>query len=90
MKSVVATGRFKKDIKRYSNRPEKMKKLFDIVSKLAAGTTLPKENKVHMLSGEYRGFMECHIENDLLLVWLDEANEIIKLVRFGTHSELFK
>lgn len=34
--------------------------------------------------------MECHVKNDLLLIWLDETENIIKLVRLGTHSELFK
>lgn len=35
------------------------------------------------------GYMECHIENDLLLIWLDETADVMKLVRFGSHSELF-
>ena len=43
-----------------------------------------------MLVGEYSGHMECHIENDTLLIWLDKTANIIKLVRFGTHSELFR
>ncbi len=32
--------------------------------------------------------MPCR--EDLLLIWFDEQEEIIKLVRFGSHSELFK
>lgn len=42
-----------------------------------------------MLSGDYSGYMECHIENDFLLIWIDETTEIVKLVRIGSHSELF-
>ncbi len=42
-----------------------------------------------MLIGEYAGHMECHIKGDYLLIWLDEANNIVKLVRLGSHSELF-
>ena len=34
--------------------------------------------------------MECHIENDTLLIWLDKTENLIKLVRLGTHSELFR
>lgn len=37
-----------------------------------------------------KGFMECHIENDFLIIWFDEDIDIIKLVRLGSHSELFK
>jgi len=51
---------------------------------------IPAEYRPHFLSGKYRGFMECHVEGDLLLIWLNEAGDVIDLVRFGTHSELFK
>ncbi len=90
MKQIVATGQFKKDIKKYSNRQDKLKKLYEIINILATGETIPHKNRAHMLAGEYKGFMECHIENDLLLIWYDECEDIVKLVRFGTHSELFK
>ncbi|MBD5170857.1 MAG: hypothetical protein HDT07_02470 [Bacteroidales bacterium] len=32
---------------------------------------------------------EYHVENDTLLIWWDKESDIIKLVMFGTHSELF-
>ena len=34
--------------------------------------------------------MECHIESDFLLIWIDEQNGIVELVRLGSHSELSK
>ena len=68
MKVIVASGKFKKDLKRYRS----------------------KHYKPHMLVGEYSGHMECHIENDTLLIWLDKTDNLIKLIRFGSHSELFK
>ena len=33
--------------------------------------------------------MECHIGSDFLLIWIDEKEDVIKLVRLGSHSELF-
>lgn len=42
-----------------------------------------------MLLGDYAGCMECHIGGAFLLVWIDEAANIVKLVRVGSHSELF-
>lgn len=33
--------------------------------------------------------MECHVESDTLLIWWDKDTGVIKLVRFGSHSELF-
>ena len=34
--------------------------------------------------------MECHMENDFLLIWFDKETDTIKQVRLGSHSELFK
>ena len=90
MKVVVASGRFKKDLKRYRHKPETLEKLYEVVGILERGESLPKHYKAHMLIGEYSGHLECHIENDTLLIWLDETENIIKLVRLGTHSELFR
>ena len=90
MKVVVASGRFKKDLKRYRHKPETLEKLYEVVGILEKGESLPKHYKAHMLIGEYSGHLECHIENDTLLIWLDKTENLIKLVRLGTHSELFK
>lgn len=46
--------------------------------------------KPHKLSGEYNDCTECHVLNDFLLIWIDEARKQIKLVRLGSHSVLFK
>ena len=52
--------------------------------------SLPTELKAHFLKGEYKDCLECHIEGDFLLIWFDKSNEIIELLRLGSHSELFK
>lgn len=90
MKTIVASGRFRKDIKKYSNKAETMKKLYEIIKILEEGRAIPQRHKPHSLIGDYKGFMECHVENDTLLIWLDESSDTIKLVRFGSHSELFR
>ncbi|MDE6265280.1 MAG: type II toxin-antitoxin system YafQ family toxin [Paramuribaculum sp.] len=38
---------------------------------------------------DYAGCMECHIQGDFLLIWIDEETDDIDLVRLGSHSELF-
>jgi mRNA interferase YafQ len=50
---------------------------------------LPEELKPHKLKGQYNGCMECHIEGDFLLIWLDDINDVIEILRLGSHSELF-
>lgn len=90
MKIIKLTSQFKKDLKRYQNDQRKIDSLGRVIKLLRDTGTLPNEYKPHLLIGNYKGFMECHIENDFLLIWLDEEAEIIKLVRLGSHSELFK
>ena len=89
MKTLKITTQFKKDLKRYKNRPKVIEKLEFILGLLQNKLPIPEENKPHPLTGNYRGHMECHVENDTLLIWWDKESDIIKLVRFGTHSELF-
>lgn len=89
MKEIVTSSKFRKDLKRYQKNTDKLNKLFKIVQLLEKGLPIPEKNKPHLLKGSYNGYMECHIENDFLLIWFDESSNIIKLVRLGTHSELF-
>ena len=89
MKTLKITTQFKKDLKRYKNRPKVIEKLEFILGLLQNELPIPEENKPHPRTGNYRGHMECHVENDTLLIWWDKESDIIKLVRFGTHSELF-
>ena len=89
MNEIKLTSQFKKDLKRYKHKAEVIDKLETILNLLAEGLPVPEENRPHLLSGNYKGYMECHVESDTLLIWWDKETGIIKLVRFGTHSELF-
>lgn len=89
MKELKLTKQFKKDLKRVQNDPQKIESLKKVLEILGAGESLPSEYKPHMLVGNYKGYMECHVENDTLLIWFDVSEELIKLIRFGSHSELF-
>lgn len=50
---------------------------------------LPEKYKDHELTGNFKGIRECHIKPDLLLMY-QRSGETIKLIRLGTHSELFR
>jgi mRNA interferase YafQ len=78
MKEVRKTSQFKKDYKRFSKDLNKVKLLFSIVEKLAKGEDIPSEFKPHQLKGEWKDFMECHVEDDYLLIWYDKEENIIK------------
>ena len=84
------TGQFKKDLKRYQNKPKRIENLMMVLTFLKETGSVPEQYYPHILKGEYSGFMECHIENDFLLIWIDEESNQIRLTRLGSHSELFK
>jgi len=51
---------------------------------------VPAKNKPHKLTGNYKGFLECHIQPDWLLIWFqNDTQKVIQLTRTGTHSDLF-
>lgn len=89
MKKLKPSTQYKKDVKRILNNPRKLKALQEIVDKLKNETPIPAKNKPHMLTGNYAGYMECHIEGDFLLIWFDPDMDEIDLIRLGSHSELF-
>lgn len=89
MNTLKLTSQFKKDLKRYKHKPEVIDKLEEILKLLVNNLPIPEVNRPHVLTGNYRGYIECHVESDTLLIWWDKKAGIIKLVRFGTHSELF-
>ena len=67
--------------------PELFRKALAI---LAETGNLPKEYKPHLLKGNYKGCMECHLAPDWLLVWKQNDNELVLLlVDIGSHSDIF-
>jgi len=88
MKKLRPTSQFKRDFKKYRHNPEKVEAFKKVADMLINETPLPAEYKAHYLKGEYKGCLECHIDSDYLLVWID--GDVIDLVRIGSHSELFK
>lgn len=90
MKKLHVTTQYKKDYKRFRNNPSKVRKLMAILNMLQAEIPIPAEYYPHMLTGNFAGYMECHIEGDFLLIWFDREADMIDLVRLGSHSELFK
>jgi len=90
MKTLKYSGSFKKDLKRYKNNSRKIVELEKVLHFLEETGMVPTEYDPHYLKGNYAGCMECHIEDDYLLIWIDENIDLIRLIRLGSHSELFK
>jgi mRNA interferase YafQ len=83
------TTQFKKDLKRIRHNPKRIADVKKVLKFLETTGSIPNEYLPHKLEGVYKDCMECHIDNDLLLIWLDIKNNLVKLIRLGSHSELF-
>ncbi len=91
MLDIVASNRFKKDLKQIIKRGYNIELLNQVVSQLASNKPLEEKYKDHPLIGDYVRFRECHITPDWLLIYQIQENELILfLSRTGTHSDLFK
>ena len=88
MKTLVVTAQFKRDLKLCNRRHYDIAKLQRILDILAAGQTIPPQNKDHPLIGNWIPKRECHIAPDWLLIYETDATEV-RLARTGTHSDLF-
>ena len=90
MLEVMATARFKKDMKLVLKRGLNAQRLWDVVTLLRQQLPLPDQYRDHSLTGDYAGFRECHIQPDWLLVYRVQQDVLIlTLARTGTHSDLF-
>ncbi|MDE5818364.1 MAG: type II toxin-antitoxin system YafQ family toxin [Lachnospiraceae bacterium] len=90
MLDIVPSNQFKKDLRLAKKRGCKMDNLRKVIDILAHEQKLDAKYHDHELTGNYKGFRECHVEPDWLLVYRinQDALEIF-LFRTGTHSDLF-
>ena len=88
--SIQYTNKFKKDVKRCQKRGYDLDLLREAVDILSNTGTLPPKYKTHRLIGNYQGRLECHIQPDWLLVWIqNDKDRILLFTDTGTHSDLF-
>lgn len=87
--TLKQTSQFKKDLKAVKFDEHKLDELQKVLEYLGHTGVVPAEYLPHSLKGQYKNCMECHIEDDFLLIWKDPEHNLIRLVRLGTHSKLF-
>lgn len=84
-------GQFLRDLKLAKRRRLNMRDLIEVTDMLQEGRQLPEKCRDHLLTGNYKGFRECHINPDWLLIYKKkETIKVVSLYRTGTHSDLFK
>ena len=87
--TLKQSSQFKKDLKAVKFDEHKLDELQKVLEHLRHKGVVPAEYLPHSLKGQYKNFMECHIEDDFLLIWKDPELNVIRLVRLGSHSKLF-
>ena len=88
---LVETSLFKKTRKLAKKRGFDLSLLYEPITLLAKGESLPPKYRDHQLKGRLSAFRECHIKGDWLLIYrIIEDKLILSLHSTGTHADLFE
>ena len=89
MLTVKFTTAYKKSYKLMKMRGKNLSLLEEVIDTLRQGKALEERFRDHELKGNLKGFRECHIQPDWLLIYRIE-NDILSLtlVDTGSHSDL--
>jgi mRNA interferase YafQ len=88
MKTFRFSSAYRKDLRRVTRRSYDLTLLAHVLDALREGQQLPAARRDHPLKGEWRGWRECHVQPDWLLIYKATDTEVL-LARTGTHADLF-
>ncbi|MGO9612304.1 MAG: type II toxin-antitoxin system YafQ family toxin [Dissulfurispiraceae bacterium] len=90
MLGFKTTKQFEGDYRLMVKRGKDIEKLKTVMRQLVDQQPLQHRPHEHALTGNLRGYRDCHIEPDWILIYrIDtEVREII-FVRTGSHTDLF-
>ena len=92
MLKLDPSTKFKKDLKKIKKQNKEIEKLNSVIETLQKEKPLDKKYKDHDLVGNWKGYRECHITPDWLLIYKVCGDDVrlLRLARTGSHSELLK
>ena len=91
MRRIERTAQFRRDYKRErrgQNRAALDTILIEVLKSLADDRSLGERHRDHALTGEWQDHRDCHIRPDLILFYRKPGEDVLQLVRLGSHSEL--
>ena len=89
--SPYYTNKIKKQLKLLKKRGYDMALFKEVVEMLLDGIPLPAKNHDHPLHGDKRGYRDCHIQGDWVLIYKINENILtLILSETGTHSDIFE
>lgn len=92
MRKTERSGQFQRDMKRELKsqyRTTLEADLMPILYALANDEQLATKHRDHALTQNWKDHRECHVKPDLLLIYKLPDAETLRLVRLGSHSEIF-
>ena len=85
------TNRIKRQLKTLEKRGYDMSLFKEVVNMLLDGKPLPPKYRDHPLHGDKRGYRDCHIQGNWVLIYkIDKGILTLILSETGTHSDIFK
>ena len=91
MRKIEHTGQFKRDYKRETKGPHRQTLQNDfgtVVTALAHDQPLAEKHHDHSLSVDWKEHRDCRVKPDLVLIYRKPDDNVLQLVRLGSHSEL--
>jgi mRNA interferase YafQ len=85
---VITSKAFERDLKRLRKRGVDLEPLWVVVEIMRLGHRLDVRHRDHALTGDWKGFRDCHIQPDWVMIYSVD-DEAVYLTRTGTHSDLF-
>jgi mRNA interferase YafQ len=92
MRKIDSATLFRKELRKLKTKPNlgNLNELLEtVLDLLVIDKPLPIKNKDHPLTGLYKGFRDCHIKPDVVLIYSKPDRTTLWLARIGTHSEVF-
>ncbi|TXJ10289.1 MAG: type II toxin-antitoxin system YafQ family toxin [Acinetobacter sp.] len=86
-RALILMKSFKKDIRKHYLHlatPE----WAEVLSCLVSNLPLERKYQDHALTGEWKGFRDCHVKPDLVLIYKIVENDL-ELHHLDSHSEIF-
>ena len=89
MNKLIPANSFKRDMKKQSLELFLTEEWNEVTGALRNGIAMKEKYCDHDLKGNWKGYRECHINPDLLLIYKHQNDDCILLYRIGSHSELY-
>ena len=89
MREIQFQNTYIKDFRLVKKQGWNLKKVKSVTIQLQTCDILEPQLRDHPLFGDFKGYRECHIYGDLVIVYKRDK-ETLTLYRIGRHQDLFK